>query len=243
MKIKLVLFLILLPVLSFTQQEEMGWDAKFAIGIGYTPGWFIPDYNIINDQVKALGVDEFSSAGFFATGYSGYVSVAVVKNIRIGGMHLNGSTSNKGYKNGFNKEAVYSASLSGLTIEYSLPFIKQVAVSVGTIIGAGNATLELYQNKGEFQWNGIWNELDGTKDNTTNISRKLSNTFFTISPTLNVDIPFYRFFAFRIGGGYMFALGKNWEVDNGVILNDIPSGLSSNSLFLQVGIYVGYFNY
>jgi len=243
MKTKLILILALLSHFVVAQQEEMGWDAKFAIGIGYTPGWFIPDYNVINEQVNLFGIDKFSSAGFFATGYSGYVSITVIKNLRIGGMHLNGSSSNSGTKDGFNKEAIYSASLSGLTIEYSFPFVKEVALSVGTVIGAGNTTLELYQNKGDFTWDGVWNELNNPNDNTTNISRKLSNDFFTVAPTLNVDIPFYRFFAFRIGGGYMFAFDKNWDVDNGVKLNKIPSGLSSSALFFQVGVYVGYFNY
>jgi len=237
------LFLSLLSFLTFAQQEEMGWDAKFAIGIGYNPGWIIPDYNIINDQLNSFGVEKFSSAGFFATGYSGYVSIALIKNIRIGGMHLSGSVTNSGSKDGFNKEAVYSVSLSGLTLEYSFPFIKGVALSVGTIIGAGNTTLELYQNKDDYDWNGIWSELTDPNEKTSNINRKLSNTFFTITPTINVDIPFYRFFAFRIGGGYMFALGKNWEADNGQVLNNVPSGLTSNALFIQAGIFIGYFNY
>jgi hypothetical protein len=133
--------------------------------------------------------------------------------------------------------------LGGLTIEYSFPFIKDIAVSVGTIIGIGSTSLELYQNSGSFDWNDVWKEVTDPGEKSQNINRTISNTFFCLAPTLNVDIPFYRFFAFRIGGGYMFDLSKNWEADNGQTINNIPSDLNSNAVFIQVGIFVGYFNY
>ncbi|MCX6151668.1 MAG: hypothetical protein NTX22_14190 [Ignavibacteriales bacterium] len=224
-------------------QDEMGWDAKFAIGIGYTPGWIIPNYNGINEKLTNFGVEKFSSAGLFVTGQAGYISIAVIKNVRIGGMGLSGSISHSGSKDGFYKEAKYSTSMGGLTIEYSIPFIKNVAVSFGAMFGLGNTTLELYQNKGTLDWNSAWDEVTNPDEKTQNINRKLSNSFFTITPTLNIDIPFYRFFAFRVGGGYMLALGKNWKADNNQALNGIPSNLNSNALFLQAGIFIGYFNY
>ena len=42
-------------------------------------------------------------------------------------------------------EAIYSLGGGGLTVEYTLPFIKNIGVSVGAILGAGSMSLELYQ--------------------------------------------------------------------------------------------------
>jgi hypothetical protein len=235
------LLLIVCPF--YYAQEEMGWDAKFALGGGFTPGWIIPDFKAINNQLTSFGVDKFSSAGFFATGGTGYVSIGIIKNIRVGGMGFGGSIKHKGTKDGFSKEAKYSTAMGGLTIEYSLPFIKDIAASAGLIIGVGSTSLELYQNSGSYDWSNVWKEVTDPNEKTQNINRTISNTFFTLVPTVNIDIPIYRFFAFRFGGGYMFDLSKNWKADNGQTLNNVPSDLSSNALFIQAGIFVGYFNY
>ena len=235
------LLLIISPL--YYAQEEMGWDAKFALGGGFTPGWIIPDFNAINNQLTSFGVDKFSSSGFFTSGGIGYVSIGVIKNIRIGGMGFGGSVTHKGSKDGFSKEAKYSTGMGGITIEYSLPFIKDVAISAGAVIGIGSSSLELYQNNGSYDWNNVWKEVTDPNEKTQNINRSISNTFFTLVPTINIDIPVYRFFAFRIGGGCMFDLSKNWKADNGQTLNNVPSDLNSNAIFIQAGIFVGYFNY
>jgi hypothetical protein len=241
---KKYIFVLLFCFITISySQEEMGWDAKFAIGGGFTPGWIIPRYDGINEKLGEFGLEKFSSAGLFATGGVGYFSIGVVKNLRIGGMGLGGSIAHKGLKDGYATEAKYSVSLAGLTLEYSFPFIQNVAVSLGAIIGVGSTSLQLYKNNGSIEWNGIWNELTDPNGKTQYFNRKISNTFFTTTPTINIDIPLYRFFAFRIGGGYMIALGKNWEADNEQTLNNVPSNLSSNALFIQLGIFIGYFNY
>ena len=87
----------------------------------------------------------------------------------------------------------------------------------------------------------IWSKF--TQTSTDNISRKLTNDFFLLTPTLNVDIPFYRFVSFRIGGGYQLALGKTWKVENDKQLSNVPSKLNGNSFFIQSGIFFGFFSY
>jgi len=235
--IALLMFITLLQLPVYAQYE-MGWDAKFAIGGGFTPGWIIPEVDEINKMMNGL---EFSSSGFFATGGAGYISIAVVKNIRIGMMGLGGSMTetNEGL------EAKYSLSALGFTAEYTFPFIPLVAVSAGIVVGGGTTTLNLHRFDPGYNadWNDIWSEIQSSSNTVNNFSRKISNSYFTVIPTLNIDIPLYRFFAFRIGGGYQIAMGDNWELDNGQKISNIPSGLSSNAVFIQTGIFIGYFNY
>lgn len=225
-----------------TAQDEMGFDSKFALGLGFTPGWIKADVNAINDKMPGIGIDKLP-AGFFATGGSGFISIPFIRNLRIGGMGFGGSTSNSSVANGLNKEVMYSVSMGGFTAEYTFPFIPNVAVSIGAILGRGSNTIEIYQHRTELNWDGIWQEVSNPAVETQNIHRKLTNKHFMVTPTLNIDIPFYRFFAFRIGAGYKIAFSETWEYDNNQPLNNIPSKLNSNLLFLQAGIYIGFFNY
>lgn len=239
-KIIFIWMLIISQVPLFAQYD-MAWDAKFAIGGGFTPGWIIPELDEINNMMESFGTGKFSTSGMFATGGAGYISIAVVKNVRIGMMGLGGSMTKS--NNGL--EAEYSQSVLGFTAEYTFPFIPKVAVSAGAIIGGGNATLNLHRFNSNYtaDWNHVWQEISDIQQPVSNVSRKLSNSYFTIIPTLNVDIPLYSFFAFRIGGGYQIALGDNWELDNGFKVSNIPSGLSSNAIFIQAGVFIGYFKF
>ncbi|MCK7523537.1 MAG: hypothetical protein MZV64_40745 [Ignavibacteriales bacterium] len=79
--------------------------------------------------------DNSAKVDFTPSGGAGFVYIGFVPNLRIGGMGFGGSTSESALLNGFEREAVYQISGGGLTVEYTLPFIKNMAVSVGTIIG------------------------------------------------------------------------------------------------------------
>ena len=165
-----------------------------------------------------------------------------VPSLRIGGMGFGGSTSESSLLNGFEREAIYHISGGGLTLEYTLPFIKNIAVSVGAVIGGGSIQIDLYRNAGNFDWQSMWSEISST-DSSQNLSRRLNNSFFLLSPTINIDIPLYRFISFRLGGGYQFALGENWEIENEKELSNVPSKLNGNSFFIQSGIFIGFFSY
>lgn len=236
-----ILAVLLFSLHNTSAQDESAWDAKFAFGGGFTPGWFYPDFTGINSKVKAFGAGEFSKSGFFAAGGTGFVSIAVIRNIRIGGMGMGGSVKNSAVVNGLRKEAVYSLGMGGLTIEYTMPFIRSVAISAGLIAGRGGNSIELYENQGPKSWENLWSEASSAQASSKHI--KMSNSYFLLAPTLNVDIPVYRFFAFRLGAGYNFALGNSWEMDNGQEILGVPSEINSSSLFLQAGIFIGFFNY
>ena len=189
------------------------------------------------------GVDKFSNSGFMGYGGSGYVYIMSIENLRIGGIGLSGTTTRTGSKDGFNKEVEYSLGLGGVTLEYTLPFVEKVGISVGGIVGVGSSTVNFYQNKGELNWGDLWKEISDPSQKTQNISRKLKNTFFTITPTINIDIPIARYASFRIGGGYIWAFSENWKGDNDIKLNGVPSSLKGNTFFIQTGIFVGFISY
>lgn len=237
MKEKIIIILVFLSLCLYSQDRRY-FDAPFGGGGGYTPGWIFVNVDELNKQLISFGSGQLSKNGFYTSGGAGFLYIGFIPNLRIGGMGFGGSTSESSLSDGFLREAVYQISGGGFTVEYTLPFIKDIAVSVGSIIGGGSVNIELHRNSGNFDWQNLWQETS-----TNNISRRLSNGFFLFSPNINVDIPFNRFVSLRIGGGYQIAISGDWEIENERQLFNVPSKLNGNGFFIQSGLFLGFFSY
>ena len=241
---KTLLFIILfLTSTEIFGQAGQFFDAPFGGGIGYVPAWYIPNLDPINSQLNQIGMPELTTGGFYSSGIAGFLYVGFVKDLRIGGMGFGGSLSTSQNVDNLNKEVVYSLSGGGVTLEYTLPFIKNFGVSAGVIIGAGSMELDFYRNTGGFSWEGIWEELSDPNEPSNSYYGKLRNHYWMITPTLNVDYPIYRFVLLRLGVGYQFAFADEWTADNDKPVTGIPTDLNSNSFFIQSGIFVGFFSF
>ena len=224
-------------------QESNYFDSPFGGGIGYNPGWLMPSIDGLNTKLTSLGIPEVGKNGVFTTGGSGFIYVGFVKNLRIGGMWSSGSTSEKTFSGGFHKEADFSISTGAFSVEYTLPFVKDIGISVGALIGGGSQQLEVYQSRYPADWDNLWGEYTSQNGSTQDISRTLRNSFFLLSPTLNVDFPVYRFLSVRVGTGYIMKFGTAWQVDNERDIKNTPSDITKNSFFIQTGIYIGFFSF
>jgi hypothetical protein len=236
---KLLLSVFLLSNIMIYGQAGQFFDAPFGGGIGYVPAWYIPNIDPINSQLNEIGMSELSSSGFYSSGIAGFLYVGFVKNLRIGGMGYGGSVSSSKTIENVNQEVVYSLGGGGVTIEYTLPFIKDIGVSVGAAIGTGSLELDIYRNSGDFTWEGTWDPNVPSEG----YNRKLENSFWMISPTINFDYPIYRFVSLRLGVGYQIAFADEWTADNDQVVSGIPSDLNSNSFFIQSGIFIGFFSF
>src|SRR5690606_3414397 len=167
--------------------------------------------------------------------------IGFVKHLREGGMGYSGFVSESSTTDGGNREAVYSIGGGGLTIEYTLPFIKDVDLSIGAQIGAGSMSIEPYRNTGAINWNSAWEGIDQIQNQ--NRYKKITNSYWMFSPTLNFEVPVYRFVVFRLGVGYQLTFGGDWSYDNDQHLNNVPSGLNANSFFIQSGLFIGFFSF
>lgn len=242
-RMKKILFAVLIFLSSkalFAQEgEDIGWVARFGAAVGVTPTYAFPNFDPINAQIKEMKIDQLSSSGMFIIGGGGYAYIMLIDNLRIGGMGVTGTKSTSGTIGGLNKEVKYNSSFGGFSIEYTLPFVQKIAVSVGAVIGMGTTSIEIFQNSGNFTWSDTWKKvIDGT-GTANSVSDKITNSFYQFTPTLNVDIPLSRFAAIRIGGGYVASFGNDWKINNQKTLNGTPDDLSSNSFFIQTGIFFG----
>lgn len=240
---KLLFSIFLLTNISLYSQSGQFFDAPFGGGIGYVPAWYIPNLDPINFQLNNIGMSELSNSGFYSSGIAGYLYVGFVKNLRIGGMGYGGSLSTSQSVGNENHEVIYSLGGGGVTIEYTLPFIKDLGVSVGASIGAGNLELDLFRNSEIFNWEETWKEFSDTDSTLGNFNRKLKNSYWMVTPTLNIDYPIYRFVSLRLGVGYQISFADEWTADNEKPVSGIPSDLNSNSFFIQSGIFIGFFSF
>lgn len=193
--------------------------------------YMTPDLSVINSEFA------FDTDGVITYGGGGYAYIMFIDNLRIGGSGFAGSRS----ESSGNSEVSYSIGGGGITVEYTLPFIKRIAVSPGFMLGAGSIEMEISRNNGSLKWSGVWNDFAQSDINTSNLTRRLTNSYYMFSPTLNVDIPFNRFLAFRIGAGYQMTFSDEWTVDNNQSISGVPSDLNGNSFFIQTGLFVGFF--
>ncbi|KAF0142474.1 MAG: hypothetical protein FD122_431 [Stygiobacter sp.] len=247
-KFTCLLLVLVFSAKSFAQEgEDVGWVARFGAAGGVSASYAFLNLDAINSQIKTLGILELSK-GMFLFGGGGYAYIMIVDNVRIGGIGLSGTQSTSGRVKflAANREVKYNYGFGGLTVEYTLPFVKNVALSIGGIIGGGSQSIEVYQNELPYTWSNSWpssykimeDPFDLLQSNSAAI---IKNSFFTFTPTLNLDVPINRFIALRIGGGYVMNFSDNWKINNDQNIAGVPKELSSNNFFIQTGIYFGFF--
>ncbi|MCH6573976.1 MAG: hypothetical protein IH795_02045 [Bacteroidetes bacterium] len=240
-KFLILAIVINFTVLTFPQQQKKYFDAPFGGGIGYVPAWYIPNFDPVNVELKSIGMPELSTSGFYSSGGAGFIYLGFIKFLRIGGMGYGGSVTTSQTVDGVNREVVYNLGGGGITIEYTIPIIKDIALSVGAVIGAGNLEIQMFSNKGNFTWQETWEEFGS--DTTDSFSRTLKNSFWMFTPTLNLDVPINRFILVRLGAGYQIAFNDDWTADNDQQLDGVPSNLNANTFFVQSGIFIGFFSF
>jgi hypothetical protein len=242
MQKKHLIFIFFFSITSVYSQQSQFFDAPFGGGIGYVPAWYIPDVEPLNKFLPS-GMPDLSNNGFYSSGIAGFLYIGFLKNLRIGGMGFGGSINTTQNVNAVNREVIYSLGGGGVSVEYTLPFIKNFGVSIGTVVGVGNMDIHLYSNSSSFNWESVWENFSNPNGSAEEYNKQLTNSFWMVTPTLNIDYPVYRFVSLRLGIGYQLTFASDWTADNNQPLNGIPSDVSSNSFFIQSGIFIGFFSY
>jgi len=216
----------------------MGWIAKFGVAVGFTPTVMFPDLSHINDRMQTMGLESFPESGIVTYGGGGYAYLTFIKNLRIGGTGYAGSNTKSATVDGDNLSVEYSTGGGAITLEYTIPTIKNVAFSVGFMLGGGSTEIDIYKSAGTINWDDIWS---GQSSTGRADHKNMRNSYYFVSPTINLDFPLNRFSALRIGGGYQFTMFNDWEYNNGLSLDGVPENSHSDMWFIQTGIFVGFF--
>lgn len=232
---------IFILLIAFTtlinSQDEKYFDAPFGLGGGFITGFYFVNLDDLNSKLNSIPFPKFDNQSIFIAGGGGFAYIGFIPNVRVGGLGFGGSISKSHIANKINYQVDYSINGGGLTVEYTLPIFKDFGVSLGAFFGSASIIVEYYENKQEFDWLSIF-----TANQKNNYS-KLTNDFFTISPTLKIDIPFYRFIVFRLGCGYQYSLSTEWKANNNQSIKNMPDSFDGNSFFVHAGIYLGFFSF
>jgi len=248
-KLTLILLLLLFSTKHFAQEgEDVGWVARFGAAGGVSPAYVFTNLDALNLKIKSIGIPELSKS-MFLFGGGGYAYIMFIDNLRIGGIGLSGMQSTSGKTGGIsmvNSEVIYNYGFGGVTIEYTLPFVKNVALSIGGILGGGSQSIEIFHNYAPYSWDNTWPPINNPSSSIAlqynpGINSEIKNSFYTFIPTINLDVPINRFIALRIGTGYVMNFSDDWKINNDQSIIGVPKDLSSNNFFIQTGIYFGLF--
>jgi len=241
MQFRFTLLIVLFLSIAIYSQQNKYFDAPFGGGLGYVPGWYIPNLDPVNSEMGTIGMPELSTSGFYSSGIAGFIYIGFVKHLRVGGMGFSGSTSSTQEVGNENREVVYKLGGGGLTIEYTIPIVKDFGISVGATVGVGTMTVNLFSSNSDFNWANIWNDFEEAEASSVNTA--MNNNFWMFTPTINLDWPVYRFVVLRLGIGYQLNFGYEWTADNDQPLQGVPSDLNGNAFFIQSGIFIGFFSF
>jgi len=93
MQFRFTLLIVLFLSIAIYSQQNKYFDAPFGGGLGYVPGWYIPNLDPVNFEMGTIGMPELSTSGFYSSGIAGFIYIGFVKYLRVGGMGFSGSTS------------------------------------------------------------------------------------------------------------------------------------------------------
>ena len=217
---------------------------KVGIFIGFTPGWLNLNMKPINEFIVGGNGAPLDDNGVVMLGGAGAIYILVIRNFRVGGMGMSGSSSSTlTDQNGVRRDAELGTGFGGFTFEYVFPIFRRFDIAVGTMIGWGSLNLTLRQNiGGTNSWTGE-QEIFGTWPPTTltNLTRRLSGSFFTLVPAVNLEYAPLGWLGLRLGASYVVMTAASWDVDGNYDLVGVPGDVSGSGFMINGGILIGTF--
>lgn len=195
--------------------------------------------------MRKIGISEFSKDGFLLLGGGGFIDIPSKKlyNFRVGGLGTGFSQTREVTDTNNQKRTVnYEYGMGGMSFEYVRHFGRRVDLTLGLLLSTGKLTIELFQsNNGFGNWNSIFNELNGSSS-TNNFSHVLSTRYYSLQPQIGIGIFLTGALYAKLDGGYQFSTTKEWEVDNGIPVSNVPTGIKADGFNINFSINFGLFS-
>ena len=227
---------------SFEQEPIQTESATyFGVGGGYTFTFHFANFDMINAKATSFGLKEFDGQ-MLLSGGEGFTGVLFVKNLNVGFFSYGGKLdvtkdtliSSKNYK----KALEYSTGFTGLNIDYGIVPFKSFAIKPGVGIGWGSLELETYQTENNFDWDGFKSQSD-----QNNFINRAESSFIFVKPNISFEYALTNYLLIRANASYAMTFGYDWKYNNTATLNNVPDDLNSNGMQIQIGVFVGLFNF
>lgn len=245
----LIVLAILAPSFVHAQEElippKRSRGAKVGALGGVTMGWLMWDAKPVNDFLKLGGAAPVNDNGVFLIGGAGSAYIMLVKNLRVGGIGMSGSSKSSVLDpgSGIRREAKLGAGYGALTFEYVHPIVQRLDLVGGVALGWGGLDIELRKSSGNAT---TWEQESaafaaGSIGTTNNLSRKLSGNFFIWSPSISIEYAFLGWLGVRVGLSYLGMSGPSWEADDTFDVTNVPSNVTGKGVMINGGLFLGTF--
>ncbi len=247
---KKVLVLLLLVAGAFSSllaQEEpippkRSKAPKFGAFGGLTGGWLSVDVGPINNFLAAGKGASLSKNGVFLIGGGGAAYIMVVPNLRVGYTGMGGSIKSTSLDGvGVRRDAELSAGFWGITVEYVYTLVDRLDVTGGILLGKGGIDITLNQsNGGSNTWLSEQTYFgSGLTNPPNNVTRRLTSSFFTWVPEVNLEYAVMGWLGVRAGVSYVGMSAPSWQVDGTYDLLGVPSNVTGKGFMVNFGVFVG----
>lgn len=242
----------ILAVASFAQDDDSSYEAtryrhpKIKLGGagGFTPAWGLFNFDEINKALTSARIPALKNEPMYLAGGEGYGYIMFLRNVRMGGSGVTGTLTTTSYDpvTNIKKDVNYHVSYGGFLIDYVIPLADRLDCAIGFTIGGGSIDITTTSDDGKFkQWNQLWTEF-GNGDSTTNVTRHLNGSFFTLQPGIKIEYAILKWFQLRVGVSYPYMSGASWKLEDDKEILGVPENLKTNGPVINAGIMFGFFN-
>lgn len=253
-KIFLCLFASSLSLTLLFAQDEDESDRGFSYANrtkvggagGFTPVVALFDNKEIDKYLSTAGLPTLGSDPLYLVGGEGYGYIMFLKNVRMGGFGVGGSSTvtKLDLSSNIRKEVEYSVSYGGFLVDYVRPIAYKLDVAVGATIGGGSIGITMRRDDGSFKhWDSLWTHYGDVNRNTSNYTRKLSGSFVTFNPHINLEYTILTWLQLRVGIGYPIMFSPDWKLDDKYEINSVPSAMKATGYTVNAGIMFGFFGW
>jgi len=245
----LLIALSMIAATLYAQEEPIppkrSRGAKVGAVAGVTMGYLFMDTQPINQFLTASKAAPVSEGGVFLYGGAGAAYIMLVKNLRVGGIGMSGSSKSSlvDPATSVRRDAEVSAGYGAITFEYVLPIVERLDLVGGLNLGWGGIDIELRKSTGgSITWQDEQTAFGGsTLLATNNMTRKLSGNFFIWTPSVSAEYAFLGWLGLRVGVSYLGMTGPSWEVDDNFDLVGVPSNVTGKGWMVNGGVFLGTF--
>lgn len=217
-------------------QDTQSSRAYFGIGAGYVGGlWYFPASDISTNLVMPYSMHGDYSAPLFTSGVSGFLTLSLVGNLRVGFEHLSGSKTHTESQGSSQHRAAMEISSTSLQLDYAIPVLRGLIVAPGAYLGRGALRFEHTSGPSSVEW------PSGNGDLGKAVTSTLEAPFWLIRPTLSVEYALSGYATIRAWGAYNVTVMGSWQENSISTVNNVPNSITARGAVVGLGLFIGLF--
>jgi hypothetical protein len=226
-------------------EDLMGGTPGYSyIGGGVILGMHLPSLTNFNSLIAQPFIHQNLKEQAFYVGGQGFMPFPFVKNLRIGGIGMSGSSSICCVSDTVTGQPVmrsltYHVGYGALTLDYAVFNSNKFHILAGSEFGLGDVEIWAQQavNRSTFD---IASEFSS---NTFNITHNYHAGFFLLKPQVEFEYAPLKWLMARLAAGYQVTLMGTWKADADVSITDAAAlgKVDGNGAFFHFGLFVGFF--